>query len=77
MSPFVRKLFLGFMPKIMMMKRTKIAVPDYDDTTPSNAYTNEIDVRDSMSDFPSEFKSEGHDVSYDNIGSHMPHASCK
>jgi len=45
MSPLVRKLFLHFMPKLMMMRRTQYTLPDYDDSTPSNGYTNEIDVR--------------------------------
>uniref|UniRef100_A0A1A9X464 Neurotransmitter-gated ion-channel ligand-binding domain-containing protein n=1 Tax=Glossina brevipalpis TaxID=37001 RepID=A0A1A9X464_9MUSC len=65
MSPLVRKLFLHFMPKLMMMRRTKYSLPDYDDTTPSNGYTNEIDVRDSISDFPNDFK-DGQDTVYDN-----------
>uniref|UniRef100_A0A1B0BF32 Neurotransmitter-gated ion-channel ligand-binding domain-containing protein n=1 Tax=Glossina palpalis gambiensis TaxID=67801 RepID=A0A1B0BF32_9MUSC len=65
MSPLVRKLFLHFMPKLMMMRRTKYSLPDYDDTTPSNGYTNEIDVRDSISDFPNDFK-DGQDAVYDN-----------
>ncbi|KAH8360040.1 hypothetical protein KR093_010255, partial [Drosophila rubida] len=65
MSPLVRKLFLHFMPKLMMMRRTQYTLPDYDDSTPSNGYTNEIDVRDSISDFPSEFK-DSQDGAYDN-----------
>lgn len=45
MSPIIRKLFLQFMPKLLMMRRTQYILPDYDDTTPSNGYINEIDVR--------------------------------
>ncbi|XP_026475783.1 acetylcholine receptor subunit beta-like 2 [Ctenocephalides felis] len=32
MSPWVRKLFLHFMPKILMMRRTQYVLPDYDDS---------------------------------------------
>lgn len=47
MSPLVRKLFLHIMPRILMMRRTKYSLPDYDyhDNLPASAYTNEIDVR--------------------------------
>lgn len=33
------------MPKLMCMRRTHYSLPDYDDTTPSQGYTNEIEVR--------------------------------
>ncbi|XP_037942792.1 acetylcholine receptor subunit beta-like 2 [Teleopsis dalmanni] len=69
MSPLFRKLFLHFMPKVLMMRRTQYTLPDYDDSTPSNGYTNEIDVRDSISDFPSEFK-DSQDGTYDNGVAH-------
>lgn len=45
MSPLCRKIFLHFMPKLMCMRRTHYSLPDYDDTTPSQGYTNEIEVR--------------------------------
>lgn len=45
MSPIVRRLFLHFLPKLMMMRRTKYILPDYDDNAPSHGYINEIDVR--------------------------------
>lgn len=45
MSPVVRRLFLHFLPKLMMMRRTKYILPDYDDNAPSHGYINEIDVR--------------------------------
>lgn len=45
MSPAVRKLFLGFLPKLMMMRRTKYIMPDYDDNAPNHGYINEMDVR--------------------------------
>lgn len=45
MSPLCRKIFLHFMPKLMCMRRTHYSLPDYDDTAPSQGYTNEIEVR--------------------------------
>lgn len=45
MSPVVRKLFLEFLPKVMMMRRTKYIMPDYDDSAPNHGYINEMDVR--------------------------------
>jgi len=41
MSPLVKKLFLQFMPRVLMMRRTKYTLPDYDDTI----HTNDIDMR--------------------------------
>ncbi|XP_055389268.1 acetylcholine receptor subunit beta-like 2 [Condylostylus longicornis] len=75
MSPLVKKIFLQFMPKVMMMRRTQYTLPDYDDSTPSNGYTNEIDVRDSISDFPSEFKDGQQEMVYDNMNQNIPHSS--
>lgn len=71
MSPIVRRLFLHFLPKLMMMRRTKYILPDYDDTAPSHGYINEIDVRWVMKteismDFPNNF------LIYWNIFSHVP-----
>lgn len=45
MSPFVRKLFLGFLPKLMMMRRTKYVMPDYDDAAPCHGYANRMGIR--------------------------------
>lgn len=45
MSNVVRKLFLEFLPKMMMMRRTKYSMPDYDDNAPNHGYINEMDVR--------------------------------
>lgn len=45
MSPIVKKLFLEFLPKVMMMRRTKYNMPDYDDSAPHHGYINEMDVR--------------------------------
>lgn len=76
MSPVVRRIFLHFLPKLMMMRRTKYILPDYDDNAPSHGYINEIDVRDSVSDFTSDYKIDGHDSSYENnVGASMPHSS--
>lgn len=41
MSPLVKRLFLQFMPRVLMMRRTKYTLPDYDDTI----HTNEVDMR--------------------------------
>ncbi|XP_031618708.1 acetylcholine receptor subunit beta-like 2 [Contarinia nasturtii] len=75
MSPFVRKFFLEFLPKVMMMRRTKYIMPDYDDNAPFHGYINEMDVRDSMSDFTSEYKIDGEDGNFENNGSNVPHTS--
>ncbi|XP_053611534.1 acetylcholine receptor subunit beta-like 2 isoform X2 [Plodia interpunctella] len=45
MSPWMKKLFLQVMPKLLMMRRTKYSLPDYDDTFVSNGYTNELEMR--------------------------------
>ncbi|KAI8434509.1 hypothetical protein MSG28_012513, partial [Choristoneura fumiferana] len=51
MSPWMKKLFLQLMPKLLMMRRTKYSLPDYDDTFVSNGYTNELEMsRDSLTD---------------------------
>lgn len=41
MSPLVKRLFLQFMPRVLMMRRTKYTLPDYDDTI----HSNEMDMR--------------------------------
>lgn len=43
MSPWVRTVFITFMPKIMFMQRSPIDMPDFNPEY--NGYTNEIDVR--------------------------------
>ncbi|EDS29177.1 acetylcholine receptor protein alpha 1, 2, 3, 4 invertebrate [Culex quinquefasciatus] len=45
MSWLVKRLFLEIMPKILMMRRAKYTLPDYDDSMQSNVYTNEIEMR--------------------------------
>ncbi|CAD7077447.1 unnamed protein product [Hermetia illucens] len=56
MSPLVRTLFLQFMPKVMMMRRTQYTLPDYDDTAPSNCYSNDLDARENSNSFSKEYK---------------------
>ncbi|XP_013099122.1 acetylcholine receptor subunit beta-like 2 isoform X2 [Stomoxys calcitrans] len=65
MSPWVRTVFITFMPKIMFMQRSPIDMPDFVNLPEYNGYTNEIDVRDSISDYPCDFK-DGQDTVYDN-----------
>lgn len=45
MSPWVRQVFLNWMPRILMMRRTPYSTPEYDDTYIDSGYTNEIDSR--------------------------------
>lgn len=77
MSYAVRRVFLDFLPKVMMMRRTEYILPDYDDNAPCHGYTNEIDVRDSFSELPHEYKMDGHDGHFENVGHNMPHSSGK
>ncbi|XP_076762606.1 nicotinic acetylcholine receptor beta2 isoform X1 [Xylocopa sonorina] len=82
MSPWVRQVFLNWMPRILMMRRTPYSTPEYDDTYMDSGYTNEIDF--SVSDYPLELKGspdgfESVTSQYKNIreddARHMPHAS--
>ncbi|XP_050563846.1 acetylcholine receptor subunit beta-like 2 isoform X4 [Spodoptera frugiperda] len=60
MSPWMKKLFLQLMPKLLMMRRTKYSLPDYDDTFVSNGYTNELEMsRDSLTDAFGDSKDNG------------------
>uniref|UniRef100_V9IHG5 Acetylcholine receptor subunit beta-like 2 n=1 Tax=Apis cerana TaxID=7461 RepID=V9IHG5_APICE len=43
MSPWVRQVFLNWMPRILMMRRTPYSTPEYDDTYMDSGYTNEIE----------------------------------
>lgn len=43
----------------MCMRRTHYSLPDYDDNAPAHGYANEIDARDSISDFPNEYGKDG------------------
>lgn len=45
MAPWVRRVFLNWMPTILMMRRTQYSAPDYDDTYMDSGYTNEVDFR--------------------------------
>ncbi|XP_043792478.1 acetylcholine receptor subunit beta-like 2 isoform X2 [Apis laboriosa] len=82
MSPWVRQVFLNWMPRILMMRRTPYSTPEYDDTYMDSGYTNEIDF--SVSDYPLELKGspdgfESVTSQYKNIreddARHIPHAS--
>ncbi|XP_015610090.1 acetylcholine receptor subunit beta-like 2 isoform X2 [Cephus cinctus] len=86
MSPWVKQVFLNWMPRILMMRRTPYSTPEYDDTYMDSGYTNEVDFsfRDSVSDYPSELKGspdgfESVTSAYKSIRDdehrHMPHAS--
>lgn len=54
MSPLMKRLFLGFMPRILMMRRTKYTLPEYDDSI----HTNEIDIRDHYREMNVEYSNE-------------------
>nr|AKV94623.1 nicotinic acetylcholine receptor alpha8 variant A [Periplaneta americana] len=59
MSPWVKRVFLHFMPRLLMMRRPPYSSRDnFDDTNfQDNGYTNEMDFRDSISDpYPPELK---------------------
>lgn len=45
MSPLFRKVFLQFMPKLLIMRRTKYNLPEYDDTQPPRGYTSEMEMQ--------------------------------
>ncbi|KAJ8985056.1 hypothetical protein NQ317_019739 [Molorchus minor] len=46
MSPLFRKIFLDFMPKLLIMRRTKYSLPEYDDTQPPRGYANDMDIQE-------------------------------
>lgn len=60
MSPWVKKVFLQLMPKILIMRRTKYALPEYDDNQPPRGYGNDYDNQDDTyrmgEPFTSDFK---------------------
>ncbi|XP_043278293.1 acetylcholine receptor subunit beta-like 2 [Venturia canescens] len=58
MSPWVRQVFLIWMPRFLMMRRTPYSTPEYDDNYLDGGYTNEIDLsyRDSISEYPADMK---------------------
>ncbi|XP_044736374.1 acetylcholine receptor subunit beta-like 2 isoform X2 [Chrysoperla carnea] len=45
MSPWVRKVFLEFMPRVLIMRRTKYSLPEYDDTLNTNGFINDVDLQ--------------------------------
>ncbi|XP_043255207.1 acetylcholine receptor subunit beta-like 2 isoform X2 [Colletes gigas] len=82
MSPWVRQVFLNWMPRILKMRRAPYSTPEYDDTYMDSGYTNEIDF--SVSDYQPELKGnpdgfESVTSQYNNIreddARHYPHAS--
>jgi len=44
MKPWVRKIFLQFMPRLLIMRRTTYSLPEYDDNVPPRGYSNEIEM---------------------------------
>lgn len=58
MSPWVKEVFLNWMPRALLMRRTPYSTPDYDDNYLDSGCTNEIDFsfRDSISDYPLDLK---------------------
>jgi nicotinic acetylcholine receptor len=57
MSPLVRKIFLQFMPKLLIMRRTTYTLPEYDDNLPPRGYTNEMELQLNVRDpFNTDFK---------------------
>lgn len=45
MSQLTKAVFLRFLPKLLMMRRAKYILPDYDDNAPSHGYMHEQDSR--------------------------------
>lgn len=76
MSQMTKTVFLHFLPKMLMMHRTKYILPDYDDNAPSHGYMNGMDSRDSISDFTSDYKIDG-DNNFESAASNMHHHSGK
>ncbi|KOB77380.1 Nicotinic acetylcholine receptor subunit alpha 8 variant 2 [Operophtera brumata] len=58
LSVLVTVCIVNLMPKILMMRRTKYSLPDYDDTFVSNGYTNELEMSASAHQRPSVTESE-------------------
>nr|XP_022910691.1 acetylcholine receptor subunit beta-like 2 isoform X1 [Onthophagus taurus]XP_022910692.1 acetylcholine receptor subunit beta-like 2 isoform X1 [Onthophagus taurus] len=58
MSPWVRKIFLEWMPRMLIMRRTTYSLPEYDDNQPPRGFTtSELDMQLNMGDpFTSDFK---------------------
>lgn len=45
MSPWVRKIFLQFMPRLLIMRRTTYTLPEYDDALPPHGYQNDMEMQ--------------------------------
>ncbi|XP_044756115.1 acetylcholine receptor subunit beta-like 2 [Coccinella septempunctata] len=57
LGPWVRKVFLQWMPKLLIMRRTTYTVPEYDDSMPPRGYTNDMDMQMNVSEpFTTDFK---------------------
>ncbi|CAO1423836.1 unnamed protein product [Diamesa hyperborea] len=77
MSPMVKRIFLGFMPRVLMMRRTKYTLPEYDDEIHAQQ-PNDMDgrnyYRDSLTDYPNEYK-DNNEGAYDMGHPNHPHSS--
>lgn len=64
MSPCMRKVFLQWMPKLLIMRRTTYSVPEYDDNQPPRGYTSEMEIQlNMMEPFRTDFKVTNRDPS--------------
>lgn len=45
MSPWVRRVFLNWMPLVLMIRRTPYSTPEYSDMYVEGGYSNDIDYR--------------------------------
>ncbi|KAF7993886.1 hypothetical protein HCN44_011155 [Aphidius gifuensis] len=58
MSPWVRRVFLNWMPLVLMIRRTPYSTPEYSDMYVEGGYSNDIDYSygDSVSDYTTDLK---------------------
>ncbi|XP_012279872.1 acetylcholine receptor subunit beta-like 2 isoform X4 [Orussus abietinus] len=58
MPGWVRQVFLNWMPRVLMMRRTAYAAPENETTYPDSGYSNEVELSlpGSVSDYPIELK---------------------
>lgn len=60
----MRKVFLQWMPKLLIMRRTTYSVPEYDDNQPPRGYTSEMEIQlNMMEPFRTDFKVTNRDPS--------------
>ncbi|KAK4882974.1 hypothetical protein RN001_006293 [Aquatica leii] len=66
MSPWVRKIFLQFMPRLLIMRRTTYVLPEYNDNMPPRGFSaNDMDMQLSMGEpFTTDFKITTSDPSF-------------